>query len=76
MSWQQGRETVERLLADGELERVSPDLDSARRLLESSGRHLSSARKIREGDPEGAYTPPAAVAISLFAMPSSLSSLR
>lgn len=55
MRWEHGREVVERLLADGELERVSPDLDGARRLLESARRHLTSARTIRESDPEGAY---------------------
>jgi hypothetical protein len=55
MRWETGREVVERLLADGELDRISPDLENARSLLESARRHLSSARKIRESDPEGAY---------------------
>jgi hypothetical protein len=55
MRWAEGREVVERLLDDGELEQVSPDLNSSRSLLESARRHLSSARKIRDSDPEGAY---------------------
>lgn len=55
MRWETGRDAVERLLADGDLDRISPDLENARDLLESARRHLSSARKIRESDPEGAY---------------------
>jgi hypothetical protein len=55
MRWEEGRGVVERLLDDGELEQVSPDLNSSRSLLESARRHLSSARKIRDSDPEGAY---------------------
>lgn len=55
MRWEEGREVVERLLADGELARISADLASAKSLLESARRHLASARKIRESDPEGAY---------------------
>ena len=55
MRWEHGRAVVERLLADGELERVSADLGSAGRLLESARRHLESARKVRKSDAEGAY---------------------
>jgi hypothetical protein len=55
MRWEEGREVVERLLADGELDRVSADLASASSLLESARRHLDSARKIRESDAEGSY---------------------
>lgn len=55
MRWEHGREVVERLLTDTELERVPPDLDSARRLLETARRHLGSAATIRESHPEGAY---------------------
>lgn len=55
MRWQVGRETVERLLQDGELQRVAPDIGAARSLLATARRHLSSAATIRETDPEGAY---------------------
>lgn len=55
MRWEEGRGTVERLLVGGELQRVTADLDSARALLRSARRHLSSATTIRETDPEGAY---------------------
>lgn len=46
---------VERLLTDGELERISHDPESAKKLLRSAPLHLDSARKIRTSDPEGAY---------------------
>lgn len=46
---------VERLLTDSELERISPDPESAKKLLRSARLHLDSARKIRTSDPEGAY---------------------
>lgn len=55
MRWEEGRAVVERLLADRELERVPSDLGGAKALLGSARRHLESARKIRDGDPEGAY---------------------
>lgn len=41
MSWQQGRTTIDRLLAAGELQQVSPDTDAARHLVTSAERHLS-----------------------------------
>ena len=55
MRWEEGREVVERLLAAGELDRVSPNLQNARSLLDSARRHLISAETIRESDPEGAF---------------------
>jgi hypothetical protein len=55
MKWEEGRTTVERLLAARELERVSADPNAAKKLIDSAHRHLDSARKIRVSDPEGAY---------------------
>lgn len=55
MRWQEGRETVERLLAEGELQRVPADGARAATLVRTARRHLSSAATIRESDPEGAY---------------------
>lgn len=53
--WEEGRAVVERLLSDGELERVSADLGSGKHLLSSARLHIDSARKIRTSDPEGAF---------------------
>jgi hypothetical protein len=53
--WEQGRAVVERLVEDHELERVSADLDAALELLRMARRHLDSAAKIRDTDPEGSY---------------------
>ena len=53
--WEQGRGTVEQLLSGGAIERVTPDVDGARALLQVSRRHLASAKAICENDPEGAY---------------------
>lgn len=55
MRWEQGRETLDRLLSDDELEHVTADRASAMALLEMARRHLASAGKIRATDPEGAY---------------------
>ena len=55
MSWEQGRETIDELLARGELQNVSPDLDVAHQLLETARKHLGSASVIQTNDPEGAY---------------------
>lgn len=55
MRWEHGRPTIERLLAAGELQRVTPATDSAEALLRSARSHLSSADTVRESDPEGAY---------------------
>lgn len=56
MSWEQGKETIDELLANGELQSVPADLDVARRLLDSARRHLASASEIKINDPEGAYS--------------------
>lgn len=55
MSWEEGRQTVERLIVDGELQRITADIEGARGLVESARRHLTSAATIRQTDLEGAY---------------------
>lgn len=54
MSWQRGRTEIERLIADGELEKVSPSTDVGERLLEDAAAHLRLARKGVEDDAAGA----------------------
>ncbi|MFA5889546.1 MAG: hypothetical protein WDA27_01110 [Actinomycetota bacterium] len=46
---------IERLLAAGELQRVTPARNSAEALLRMARSHLSSASAVRDSDPEGAY---------------------
>jgi hypothetical protein len=56
MSWEPGRERVRELIDAGEVERVTPDLTIARRMLEDAGRHLSTASQAKvSGDLSGAY---------------------
>lgn len=55
MRWEQGRAEIDRLLADGELERIQPSREHAERLLEQARRHLDSSEITCESDPEGAY---------------------
>lgn len=55
MPWEPGRETIEDLIRNAELQSVSPDLAVAYRLLEAARRHLVSAEEIRANDPEGAF---------------------
>lgn len=55
MKWQQGRAEIDRMLADGELERVQASREHADRLLNQARRHLDSAEATCESDPEGAY---------------------
>lgn len=54
MSWERGRHDIERLLADGELERVLPSHDVAERLLADAVAHVALATKGTADDPAGA----------------------
>ena len=54
MSWERGGAEIERLIADGELERVPPSEDVAARLLSDAGAHIALASKGLEDDPAGA----------------------
>jgi hypothetical protein len=53
--WNQGRNEIEQMLTNGELERVPPSRAHADRLMAQAGRHVTSAETICESDPEGAY---------------------
>lgn len=54
MSWERGRTEVERLIADGELERVAPSDQVAARLIADADAHLALASKGVDDDPAGA----------------------
>jgi len=54
MSWERGRAEIERLIADGELERVPPSEEVAARLLSDAEAHIALASKGIEDDPAGA----------------------
>ncbi|MGH3197583.1 MAG: hypothetical protein ACRDOH_00820 [Streptosporangiaceae bacterium] len=56
MTWEPGRDRVQQLIDDGELDQVTLDMSIAQRLLEDAGRHLSSARSAASagGDLSGA----------------------
>lgn len=54
MSWERGRADIERLIADGELERVPPSDEVAARLLSDAEAHIALASKGVEDDPAGA----------------------
>ena len=54
MSWERGRADIERLLEDGELERVKPSVEVANRLVASAEAHIALAGKGVDDDPAGA----------------------
>jgi hypothetical protein len=53
--WQQGRDTIDGMIARGELERVPPSRQHADRLLTQAHQHLESAAAIADTDAAGAY---------------------
>ena len=56
MTWEPGRERIQKLIDDGEIEQVTPDTTIARRLLADAGRHLATASAAKvAGDMSGAY---------------------
>jgi hypothetical protein len=56
MTWEPGRDRVQQLIDDGEVERVAPDVELARWLLADAGRHITSASAAKAtGDMSGAY---------------------
>lgn len=54
--WEQGREVVEQLIAEGRIDVVTPSPGHASRLVDQAARHLESAIAIAADDPEGAYS--------------------
>ena len=55
MRWQQGRATIERMLAGGELQRIPANRPQADRLLQQARNHINSAEEICSKDPPGGY---------------------
>ena len=55
MRWNQGRATVDRLIADGELQRVPPSREHADQLLAQAHKDLVSAGLLRDSNPKRAY---------------------
>src|SRR5660397_72071 len=55
MAWEQGRATVENLIKTGMLERVPPNVDAARSLVEVAETHLASALMLARSDTVLAY---------------------
>ena len=56
MTWEPGRERVQGLIDAGEVDRVTPDLKIARRILEDAARHIATASAAKQaGDLSGAY---------------------
>lgn len=55
LRWEQGRATVDGLLARGQLTRVTANRDLAGVLLGQAGAHVASAAAIVESDPSGAF---------------------
>ncbi|MFJ6483092.1 hypothetical protein ACIQK6_23670 [Streptomyces sp. NPDC091682] len=54
--WNQGRSTVDALIAGGGLERVPASREAAEAELVRARTHVGSARQLAATDPEGAYT--------------------
>lgn len=55
MTWERGSGAVQRLIHDGELERVTASRSQAELMLDDARRHIASAKTIASADPLGAY---------------------
>jgi hypothetical protein len=56
MTWEPGRERVQELIDAGEVDRVTADIEIARRMLDDAARHLATASAAKQaGDLSGAY---------------------
>jgi hypothetical protein len=55
MSWNQGRAEIDRLLADGELQRVPPNREHADQLFSQARKDLASAELLLDANPKRAY---------------------
>lgn len=53
--WDQGRATLDAMLAEGRLERVPPSREQADLLIEQAEAHINSAKAIAATDPAGGY---------------------
>jgi len=54
MRWEQGRAAIERMLADGELQRVPASREQSERLLAQARVHVASALKVCDENPRRA----------------------
>jgi hypothetical protein len=55
MRWNQGRAEIDRLLADGELQRVPPNREHADQLFSQARKDLASAEFLLDANPKRAY---------------------
>jgi hypothetical protein len=55
MRWNQGRAEIDKLIADGELQRVPPNREHADQLLSQARKDLASAELLRGDNPKRAY---------------------
>lgn len=55
MRWEQGREAIDRMVADGELQRVHASREQADRLIAQARIHIDSALKVCDADPPGGF---------------------
>lgn len=55
MRWNQGRATIDKLIADGELQRVPPSREHADQLVAQARKDLASAELLRGSNPKRAY---------------------
>lgn len=55
MRWNQGRVEIDKLIADGELQRVPPNREHADQLFAQARKDLASAEVLREANPKRAY---------------------
>jgi hypothetical protein len=56
MSWGRGKDDIDALLANGELDRVQPSVPLGERMLDEARAHLRSARLLAEDDPVAAFS--------------------
>jgi hypothetical protein len=55
LRWEQGRSSIDALLARGRLTRVAPNSELAESMLDQARAHLTSAGLVVETDPTGAF---------------------
>jgi hypothetical protein len=55
MRWNQGRATVDKLIADGELQRVPPSREHADQLIAQARKDLASAEQLCASNAKRAY---------------------
>ncbi len=55
MSWTKGSDRIDYLVAEGKLQRVPASKELALALIADGRRHLTSAERIADDDPQGAY---------------------